>query len=84
MARNASAGPCVGCGHPGTESAMSEKSGEIARESSDYRCEQCHKITRIARGALIPACPHCGYGTYDISNPRFEGRDGSLGPHEPG
>jgi Zn finger protein HypA/HybF involved in hydrogenase expression len=63
---------------------MSEKVGEIARESSDYRCEQCHKITRIGRGDLIPPCPHCGYGTYDISNPRFEGRDGSLGPHEPG
>jgi Zn finger protein HypA/HybF involved in hydrogenase expression len=67
-----------------TEFTMSEKVGEIARESSDYRCERCHKVTRILRGALIPACPHCGYGTYDIANPRFEGKDGSLGPHEPG
>jgi Zn finger protein HypA/HybF involved in hydrogenase expression len=66
------------------EAVMSEKVGEIARESSDYRCEQCHQVTRISRGDLIPACPHCGYGTYDISNPRFEARDGSLGPHEPG
>ena len=63
---------------------MSEKVGEIARESSDYRCERCHEVTRMARGMLIPPCPHCGYGTYDISNPRFERRDGSLGPHEPG
>ncbi|HEX4028580.1 MAG TPA: hypothetical protein VHX18_13250 [Rhizomicrobium sp.] len=63
---------------------MSEKVGEIARESSDYRCEQCHQVTRIMRGDLIPPCPHCGYGTYDISNPRFERRDGTLGPHEPG
>jgi Zn finger protein HypA/HybF involved in hydrogenase expression len=63
---------------------MSEKMGEIARESSDYRCERCHQVTRITRGALIPPCPHCGYGTYDISNPRFERQDGSLGPHEPG
>lgn len=63
---------------------MTEKIGEIARESSDYRCERCHKVTRIARGALIPACPHCGFGTWDISNPRFEGKDGTLGPHEPG
>ena len=62
---------------------MSEKVGEIARESSDYRCERCHAVTRIARGALIPPCSHCGYETYDISNPRFERRDGSLGPHEP-
>jgi len=66
------------------ESVMSEKSGEIARESSDFRCEQCHRITRISRGALIPACPHCGFGTFDISNPRFETKDGHLGPHEPG
>jgi Zn finger protein HypA/HybF involved in hydrogenase expression len=66
------------------EAAMSEKVGEIARESSDYRCERCHKLTRILQGALIPPCPHCGFGTYDISNPRFERKDGSLGPHEPG
>jgi Zn finger protein HypA/HybF involved in hydrogenase expression len=66
------------------EALMSEKVGEIARESSDYRCEQCHQVTRIAQGSLIPACPNCGFGTYDISNPRFAQRDGSLGPHEPG
>jgi Zn finger protein HypA/HybF involved in hydrogenase expression len=63
---------------------MSEKVGEIARESSDCRCEQCHRVTRFARGDLISACPHCGFGTYDISNPRFERKDGTLGPHEPG
>jgi len=63
---------------------MSEKVGEIARESSDYRCEQCHEVTHIARGELIPLCPNCGAGTYDIANPRFMDRDGVLGPHEPG
>ena len=63
---------------------MSEKVGEIARESSDYRCERCHKVTGITRGELILPCPHCGNETYDISNPRFERRDGSLGSHEPG
>jgi hypothetical protein len=62
---------------------MSEKVGEIARESSDYRCERCHQVTPIARGTLIQPCPHCGFETYDISNPRFERQDGSLGPHEP-
>jgi Zn finger protein HypA/HybF involved in hydrogenase expression len=45
---------------------MSEKVGEIARESSDYRCEQCRQVIRIARGELIPTCAHCGSGTYDI------------------
>jgi len=39
---------------------MSEKAGEIAREASDYRCEQCRQVTRISRGMLIPACPHAG------------------------
>jgi Zn finger protein HypA/HybF involved in hydrogenase expression len=63
---------------------MSEKLGEMARESADYRCERCHTATRIARGQLIPLCPNCGYDTYDLSNPRFERRDGTLGPHEPG
>jgi len=63
---------------------MSEKVGETVRDSADYRCERCHEIIRMARGVLIQPCPHCGYDTYDISNPRFERRDGSLGPHEPG
>jgi Zn finger protein HypA/HybF involved in hydrogenase expression len=63
---------------------LSEKVGEIVRESSDYRCEQCHQVTRFAQGDLIPACPHCGFSTYDISNPRFERKDGTLGPGESG
>jgi Zn finger protein HypA/HybF involved in hydrogenase expression len=63
---------------------MSEKSGEIARESSNYRCERCHQVTALSRGALILACPQCGFESFDISNPRFERPDGTLGPHEPG
>ena len=64
--------------------AMSEKMGEIARESSNYRCARCRQVTALSQGDLIPACPYCGYDTYDVSNPRFEAGDGSLGPHEPG
>jgi hypothetical protein len=41
-------------------------------------------VTHMSKGALIQPCPHCGYDTFDIANPRFERRDGSLGPHEPG
>jgi len=63
---------------------MTEKAGETARESANYRCERCHQVTALPRGSLIPACPFCGYDTYDLPNPRFERRDGSLGPHEPG
>jgi hypothetical protein len=56
----------------------------MAREGADYRCERCHAVTPMARGELIAPCPKCGYDTYDLSNPRFETRDGSLAPHEPG
>jgi Zn finger protein HypA/HybF involved in hydrogenase expression len=66
------------------EGSMSEKVGETVRDSADYRCERCHKVTHMTRGSLILPCPHCGFDTFDISNPRFEHRDGSLGPHEPG
>jgi hypothetical protein len=83
-AGNAARPRALALGNPGTETPMSEKIGEIARETSDYRCEKCHQVTRIARGDLIPACPHCGFGTYDISNPRFENKEGVLGLHEPG
>ena len=62
---------------------MTEKAGETARESANYRCERCHQITRMPGGA-DSGLPHCGYDTYDLANPRFERRDGSLGPHEPG
>ena len=63
---------------------MSEKLGEVARESANYRCERCHTVTPMVKGELIAACPKCGYDTYDLSNPRFERKDGTLGPHEPG
>ncbi|HMH66198.1 MAG TPA: hypothetical protein VK515_11450 [Rhizomicrobium sp.] len=63
---------------------MSEKTGEIARESTNYRCERCHQVTPISQGALIPVCPQCGFETFDISNPRLGRPDGSLGPHDPG
>jgi Zn finger protein HypA/HybF involved in hydrogenase expression len=65
------------------EVQMTEKAGETARESANYRCERCRQITVLPKGALIPACPFCGHHTYDLANPRFERRDGSLGPHEP-
>jgi Zn finger protein HypA/HybF involved in hydrogenase expression len=67
-----------------SEVQMTEKVGETVRDSADYRCERCHQTLRMSRGALIQPCPHCGYDTYDIANPRFETREGSLGPHEPG
>ena len=69
---------------PRDEVMMSEKVGETVRDSADYRCEKCHTVTHMTRGALIQPCPNCGYDTFDIANPRFERRDGSLGPHEPG
>ena len=79
--------PCIRALAPGNllaEALMSEKIGEMARESSNYRCVQCRQVTHMAQGDLIPACQNCGFGTYDISNPRFENKQGVLGPHEPG
>jgi hypothetical protein len=63
---------------------MSEKAGEIVRDGADYRCERCHEVTSLRRGALIPTCPNCGFDTFDLANPRFETPEGKLGPHEPG
>ncbi len=58
---------------------MTEKAGETAREGANYRCERCHQVTPLPQGVLIPVCKFCGFDTYDLSNPRFERRDGSLG-----
>jgi Zn finger protein HypA/HybF involved in hydrogenase expression len=63
---------------------VSEKVGEMARESANYRCERCHTVTPMTQGQLIRPCPKCGYDTYDLASPRFERPDGTLGPHEPG
>jgi rRNA maturation protein Nop10 len=62
---------------------VSEKTGETVRAGGFYRCERCHQSTRFARDDVFDTCPHCGFDTFDIVNPRFESRDGTLGPHEP-
>jgi Zn finger protein HypA/HybF involved in hydrogenase expression len=66
------------------ETQMTEKAGEMTREGADYRCERCRRVVSLPRGVLLPVCPSCGHDTFDLSNPRFEGLDGSLGPHDPG
>jgi Zn finger protein HypA/HybF involved in hydrogenase expression len=62
---------------------LTEKTGEIARETAEYRCENCHKPIHLKLGDLIPKCPNCGFETFDLGNPRFEKKDGTLGPHDP-
>jgi DNA-directed RNA polymerase subunit RPC12/RpoP len=49
---------------------MSEKVGETARENAEYRCERCERLLKLKAGDLIPICPHCGFDTFDIYNPR--------------
>ena len=49
---------------------MSEKAGETARENAEYRCESCERRMKLRSGDLIPTCPHCGFDTFDIFNPR--------------
>jgi Zn finger protein HypA/HybF involved in hydrogenase expression len=63
---------------------MTEKTGEVVRATGNYRCENCHKTTHFGLDELFTKCPHCGFETFDIANPRFEKKDGTLGPHEPG
>ena len=51
---------------------MTEKATEIARENGEYRCERCHNIITLKKGDLIPACPKCGFDTFDLRNRRFD------------
>jgi NAD-dependent SIR2 family protein deacetylase len=44
---------------------MSAHSGEIARETGDFRCSRCHEQTHVSKGDKIPKCPHCGNGEFD-------------------
>ena len=38
---------------------MSEKTGEMARETDTYRCENCNNHIKLSKGDLIPKCPVC-------------------------
>lgn len=44
---------------------MSAHAGETARETGDFRCEKCRRLTHVQNGDRIPTCPHCGNDTYD-------------------
>jgi predicted nucleic acid-binding Zn-ribbon protein len=50
---------------------MTEKTGETVRDSGEFRCEKCGATFTLSRGLLMPACPNCGFDTFDIHNPRF-------------
>ncbi len=70
---------------------MTEKAGETARENAEYRCERCEQRLKLRSGDLIPTCPHCGFDTFDIYNPRVpqpelnpdQARDAAAGEFEP-
>jgi len=71
---------------------MTEKTGETARESAEYSCERCENRIKLRTGDLIPICPHCGFDTFDIYNPRVpqpelntdQARDAADGQFDPG
>jgi len=71
---------------------MTEKAGETARENEEYSCERCQRRVRLRSGDLIPACPNCGFETFDIYNPRVpqpelnpdQARDAADGQFDPG
>ena len=71
---------------------MTEKTGETARENAEYRCERCDSMMKLRSGDLIPACPKCGFDTFDLHNPRVQqpelnpdqARDAAEGQFDPG
>ncbi len=44
---------------------MVARAGEKARETGDFRCENCHAQVHVQRGQTIPQCPNCGNNTFD-------------------
>ena len=71
---------------------MTEKAGGTARENAEYRCERCERMVKLRMGDLVPVCPHCGFDTFDIYNPRVpqpelnpdQARDAAEGQFDPG
>jgi ribosomal protein L37AE/L43A len=43
---------------------VSAKAGEVARETSAYRCESCDHRVQIKAGALINDCEKCGHASF--------------------
>lgn len=43
---------------------MSAHSGETARKTGDFVCEECHNKVHVTAGHSIPICPHCGNKTF--------------------
>jgi Zn finger protein HypA/HybF involved in hydrogenase expression len=59
-------------GHPTNEVAGGmEKTAETARETGEFRCRNCAHVLPLVRGTMIPACPACGFDTFELLNPRF-------------
>lgn len=45
---------------------MVARKGEKARETGDFRCQNCHARVHVERGQTIPQCPNCGNDTFDV------------------
>ncbi len=48
-----------------TESQVSAKAGEIARETAGYRCQNCNQEVLVLVGHPIQACSDCGKESFD-------------------
>jgi predicted RNA-binding Zn-ribbon protein involved in translation (DUF1610 family) len=44
---------------------MAAHTGESARRTGDFRCEQCREKVHVTEGHSIPKCPNCGNNTFD-------------------
>jgi len=43
---------------------VSVKSGEVWRETSVYRCENCGSDIIVQAGTLLKDCPHCNHSSF--------------------
>ncbi len=48
-----------------TESEVSAKAGEIARETAGYRCQNCNQEVLVLVGHPIQVCSNCGKESFD-------------------
>ena len=61
---------------------MTEKAGETARETGEYRCEKCLHLIRLRDGDPIPRCPRCSNETFDLRNRRFDSPEAATEHHD--
>jgi hypothetical protein len=58
---------------------VSAKSGEIARESGEFRCCDCSHPIAVRQGYPIPDCPECGGASFNTGSRTLQNRIADSG-----